>query len=226
MEDAAFEARRTKRLKRQNRIKVIGFSFISLMVLAILGALLVPIVLSAQESARWKHLRTMAYPPPPSTPGVYALKTEPHPSFGGTILSTPPMPVQLDTNAAPGASFQFEVRDMIDGAVRVDPVKDVLFFFHAPPKTWPSPRGDVVTQSGKVLTLDADGEKVEDGGSICRDDELSFSVPTEFFLRMTTAKRVKGTIDGRPFTITPDEQAALRDFAAYLKPGITVSPPK
>jgi hypothetical protein len=226
MEDAAFEARRGIRLKRQRRIKVIGLSLIGLFPLAIIATWLVPVVESAREAARWKRLQNLDYPPPPNAPGVYALKAKPHPSFGGTMLFTPPMPVHLDGGAMQDASFRFEVSDRIDGTVRVDPVKDVLFFFYAPPKTWPSPNGDVVTRTGRLLTLDADGEKFEGGGSTWHDDELAFDVTTEFFLRMSTAKRLTGTIDGRPFTVTPDEQAAFRDFAAYLKPGITVAPPK
>jgi hypothetical protein len=226
MEDAAFEARRATRLKRQRRIRIIGLSLIGLIPLAVIAGWLVPEVMSVVEAAHRRRLQNLDYPPPPSAPGVYALKTEPHPSFGGTILFTPPMPVQLDSGATQEATFHFEVRNAIDGTVRVDPVKYVLFYFVAPPKTWPSPNGNVVTYTGRLLTLDADGERFKVGGSTWEDDELAFHVATEFFLRMSTAKRVTGTIDGRPFTVTPDEQAAFHDFAAYLKPGITVAPPK
>ena len=194
------------------------------MMLAVVASLLMPIVTSALEGIRWKRLHTLAYPLPPSAPGVYALATQSH--LGGTILLTPPMPVQFDSNATSQAPFNFEVRDWIEGTVRVDPAKTVSFFFRAPPGTWPSPRGNVVTESGKILTIDADGETTEDGSLTSEDDVISFRVPTEFFLRMITAKSVRGTVDGRPFTITPDEQAAFRDFAAYLKPGIAVAPPK
>jgi hypothetical protein len=228
MEDAAFEARRTKRLKRHSRIKVVGCTLLGLLLLAIIAGAVTPVVQSALEAARWKRLQTMAYPPPPSAPGVYALGAEPHPSFGGTILSTPPMPVEFDGPARQGPPVRLEVRDFIEGTTRVDPVKYVQLSFNAAPKTWR-------IHNGKVMTIEADEESVQrafegeydgDGWGLDKEDQLYFSVPTEFFLRMGAAQKVTGTLDGRPFTLTPDEQAALRDFAAYLKPGIAVVPPK
>lgn len=188
-------------------------------------------ITAARDSARRRMLARLVYPPPPTAPGVYPVTAEPLRSFGNIVLRTPLMPLELipETSMISRGSLKFQVTDVIEGTVRVEPPDTVSVTVYGPPNTWQH-------DASYLLTLVADGETLRvatgireyhgDGWGLKEQDRLDFAVPTEFVVRMAIAETPTGTLDGRPFTIPADEQAAIRAFAAYLAPGIEVKPPK
>jgi hypothetical protein len=231
MDDALLEARREIRLKRQARIKAIGWSAIGLIILGVLAAWIAPLVLVGHQAARRRMLNRLAYPMPPTSSGVYPVRTEPYRWGNGTILRTPVMPLEAGLGAAgaPARPLTFEAADFVEEAIRTEPLDTVGVTIYAPPQTW-------AVHKGLALKLVADGEIVEtfsnievyygDGWGLKEHDRLDFNIPTEDFVRIATAKSLVASLDGKSLTITADEQIALRDFSAYLRPGIPLDPPK
>jgi hypothetical protein len=224
MEDAAFLARRERAQRRQRRVRNIGVGLIGLMILGGLSAWIVPAIDWAREAARDRMLRRMAYPDPPSAPGVYPVKLEKSGAMGEGIFWTPQMPVQLGASGGPTV-LTFQAWDILWTRERLKPVDRVAMSYCGLPRS----------DKGRCLTLTADGETVTDvrvgksrgeAWKLDEQDEVVFYIPTEFFIRMTTAAAVSGDLDGKQFTIAGDEQAALRNFAAYLRPGISITWPK
>lgn len=231
MDDALLEARRKRSLERQRRIKVIGVSLIALITLGILWGWIAPLALVGHEAARRRMLSRLEYPSPPTKAGVHPVSTEPYRWGPGTILLTPVMPLDASpgSGGAPGPPLTFEVRDFVEGVTRTEPLDSVGVTIYASPQTW-------AVHKGHSFKLIAGGETIEvvsridvyngEGWGLKERDRLDFNIPTEDFVRIATARSLSASLDSRPLEITADEQAALRDFAAYLRPGVPLNPPK
>jgi hypothetical protein len=231
MHDAAFDARRAKKLKRHRRVQILGFGLIGVILLSVLLAWSAPFIMSARESARRRMLMRLDYPQPPTAPGVYPVTVRPHRHFRDIILATPAMPLEMspgpDTRSSPALSL--EVRAYNDGTTRVDPADTVSITIFGPPGTWP-------VHGGRVLELHADekttrllssmDEYLGDGWGLKERDRLDFEIPTEFFVRVANATKSGGIVNSKSFRINAEQQAALRDLAAYLRPGVEIRPPR
>jgi len=231
MDAAAFEARRVKSHGRRRRVRTIGLVLVGLIVLAVALMWAVPFLFLVRDAARRIMIARLAYPQTPTVPGVYPVTAEKDQLWSEIFLRTPAMP--LAPRSAPGtasaASLTFEVVDPILQPKRTEAPATVSMTIYGPPNTWR-------THAGHVLMLRADAETLElgpsieeyhgDGWGLKDRDRLDFSIPTEFFVRLATAKEAGGALDGDPFVIDAGAHAALRDFAAYLRPGVEVNPPK
>jgi hypothetical protein len=228
MDDPVIDSQRARSLTRRSRIKWIGVLLIAPLVLMTAAALLEPLISIVSEAARRHMLAGLPYPPPPRSPGVYPVSAEQLRYSTDTALSTPEMP--LATVPGTGSAtlpLRFKIYNYLEGTTRTEPADKVFVTIYAPPRSW-------LEHKGRVLEFATDGEVFKalttrdlyDDGQWKEHDRLDFDIPTEYFVRIATAKSLSGSLDGRPFTIDADEQAALRDFAAYLRPGIEVKPPQ
>jgi hypothetical protein len=143
------DLQKTKRLRKQRWIRGIGFGLIAFMMCGVLVAIAAPVLYAARSSLHRRMLQNLRYPDIPIQLGTFPVRVE----FGhATYIRTPQMPLHLAEAANRSLpELTFDLRDSIDGLVRVEPTNFVLLSVYAPPKTW-------VVHRGRNLTLNADSQ--------------------------------------------------------------------